>query len=295
MSEVLYVIQDVDMDDVDNIVSDWKHFNCRGDDIISTDIIDLANSIKENGLIQPITISPYNEEEQRRLKKKWRLIAGFRRYLAHKVNKAKTIRAIIRPDIITEAKARICNLAENLERKNLTILQEAGAIRALYELGTGREDMAKALGKSGGWIQIRVMLLKLPESVQRETESGLISQTDIRTLYSIYSVQGEDGVFAAVKKIKDAKIKGQKGQVVEAPNRKKPTAKMRRNNLQIFRMMDHLRQTIGVGLYSRALAWCAGEISDLDLFQSIEEYALDHNITYSIPDLESFYDTEPVA
>ena len=161
---------------LDDIHADAE-FNCRGD-ILPIDVHDLALDIKERGLLQPVIVSPYTEEQEAETGYKYRLIAGFRRFTAHRVIQEKRILCIIRPDMVDEAEARLLNLTENTQRKDLNILQEARALTGLRALGVGEFDIAKRLGKSRGWVQVRCILLKLPEELHQEAAAGLIKLLD---------------------------------------------------------------------------------------------------------------------
>jgi ParB family chromosome partitioning protein len=277
MNEQEIVVQNVPLD---SIHAD-SEFNCRGD-ITPMDVVDLAKDIQERGLIQPVTVAPYSAENAEKYGFKYRLLAGFRRYTAHRVNKSETIPSIIREDMMDEASARFFNLAENIQRANLSLLQEAKALKRLKDLGVPDYDVATRLGKSRGWVQIRYMLLALPEEIQAEVDAGFITQTNVRELYSIFRSAGKDSCFNAAKKLKDAKILGRKARSVN-PNKSKPTSKHHRKRPEIFAMMEHIQDSVGNSFATRCLAWCAGEISSNELFRDVKEEAELLNKPYHIP------------
>lgn len=255
-------------------------FNCRGV-ITPMSVVDLAKDIQERGLIQPVTVAPYNRDSY-----KYRLIAGFRRYTAHKVIQRSTIDVIVREDMIDEEQSRFFNLCENLQRADLTIVQEAKALQHLMELGCGEHDIANRLNKSRGWVQVRCLLLKLPLEVQAEVEAGFINQTQIRELYTIYRHQSIEKVYAAVRKIKDAKLAGRIAKTVD-PNKLKQSAKRQRRRAEIFEMINHVSQFARMGLHTRCLSWAAGEISDGELYDSIHQHCDQEGYTYIRPREES--------
>lgn len=265
-------------------IHDDKEFNCRGH-IAPIDVVDLAKDINENGLIQPVTVMEYTDDQKAKTGYKYLLIAGYRRFLAHRVNKEPTIPAIVRHDILDEAHAKLLNLSENLKRADLNILQEAKAIERLKELGFTEAMTAEKLSMSRGWVQIRFMVLKLPEVVQQEIAAGFLSQTQIRQAYTNYRRGGKEACFESVRKMKDARLKGEK--TVRVGRKKDPekerAAKRQRKRNEIFELMDHIRPAIGNGLHTRCLAWCAGEISTEELYASIKAYADANNISYTIP------------
>lgn len=254
-------------------------FNSRGK-ILPTEVVELAKDIGENGLIQPVTVMAYRPEDVQKFGKKYKLIAGFRRRYAHVVLSKETILAIVK-DWMPDSAAVLMNLSENLNRKNLTILQEAKALQRLRIYDFSEEEIGRRTGMSRGWVQVRTMLLSLPESIQLEVEAGFINNTQIRELYSVYRAAGQEACYAAVKRLKDAKAMGRKETV--NPNKLNKDAKRVRSRGEIQEMLEHVMDAIGSGLHSRALAWASGEISDNELFQSIKEYAEIIEKPYHIP------------
>jgi len=240
-----------------------SEFNCRGA-ITPIDVIDLAKDIEKNGLIQPVTVCLFNAVEQERTGLKWKLLVGFRRYYAHQVLKKLTIHATIH-EHMDEVSARMFNLAENLQRKDLNIVQEAKAIKKLKDLGIKQEECAEKLGTSRGWVQVRFMLLELPEEVQAEFAIGAIVQGGVRELYTVLNNFGKEACFSAAKKLKDGKARGIPATV--SPTKMKGTAKYHRKRQEIFKMIEHIIKHTSPSLMTRALAWCAGEITN-DEFES---------------------------
>lgn len=257
-----------------------EQFNSRGP-IAPIDVLDLAKSIESEGLIQPVVVCPLEDKDPRRTgTATYLLIAGYRRYHAHRVLDRTTIAAIVR-EKMDEVKCRILNLKENLDRKELNILQEAKAISRLKELGIGEEAASEHLNKSRGWVQVRYMLLDLPEEIQQEAAAGIIRQTDIRM---IYSQPDRDTRIATAKKIKESVIRGEsKTEARIKAQPKKKTDKKIRNKVEIIQMMSHMQDTIENGLHTRTLAWAGGEITDAELFESIANYAAMHGIDYTTP------------
>ena len=256
-------------------------FNCR-DTITPSDVVELAKDIQEHGLLQPVTVRRYSDLERAEHGHEYKLIAGFRRYMAHKVLQAPAIEAIPRNDILTEADERLFNLSENLQRTELTILEEARAIAVLRELGVTEAACGKKLSKSRGWVQVRYMLLTLPEPVQQEIGGGLIPQSAIRDLYTLHKRTGNEDneVFDAVKELKDAKIKGRKAKNINPDQAK---AKRQRKKPELFTLLGHIGDTFGFGMTTKVLAWAGGEVSDDELFEFMANYAEGLGIDYVKP------------
>ncbi len=139
---------------------------------------ELADSIKEHGVIQPIIVSKRDEYYQ--------IIAGERRWRASKKAGLKTIPAIIRD--YDEKKIREISLIENIQRQNLNPVETAKAIKELMDVhDMTQDDIAKTLGKSRSTIANTLRVLNLDERVQEMIESGQISEGHARTLASIES------------------------------------------------------------------------------------------------------------
>ena len=206
--------------------------------------------------------------------------------MAHKVLERPTISAIIRADMVNDIDARFFNLAENLQRQDLNVLQEAKALQNLKNLGIGEDSCARKLGVSRGWVQIRYMLLELPIEIQHQVALKNITQTQVREVYSHFRRGGEEAAFAAAREIKEARAKG-RGTISVNPHRKKKTAKIHHTRAEIFEMMEHIQTSgIGNGIWTRCLAWAAGEISALDLYSSLDTFAKKNGLEYLKPEVK---------
>lgn len=261
-----------------------EEFNCRGR-ITPIDVVDLAKNIAEHGLLQPVIISIQSEEQQAATGKKYRLIAGFRRYKAHVVNAAKVIVSSLHPGgVLTEKEARYLNLSENLLRKDLNILQEALAIKSLYDVGSTEAEAMRRLNKSRGWIQMRFALLDLPLDVQKEVAAGFITQPQIRQLHKIHNKGTRDELHVAVRLLKEAKVRGEKAIVLPPPKSEKAKIKHHMSKREIIEMQTHIRETIGNNIGTRALAWAAGNISNAEFIGDIQAEARRMGKDYHRPD-----------
>lgn len=245
-------------------------FNCRGP-ISPLDVVDLAQSLQAKGLQFPILIQPRKDvTTEMPAGFDFRIVAGHRRFKAWTVaGMPGGIPAFIREGL-SEIEARILNLSENFDRKDLNLLQEAKALEALYKAGLPRDSVARELKKSSGWVQVRYNLLSLPEEIQQEAAAGILNQHQIKQLYSLDT---HEQMFEAVKKIKNAKVSGEKVDHV-GKKVKKPTAvKKARLRPEMFEMMQLIASVIGYGIHTRTLAWATGEITTAELFADIKEIA----------------------
>lgn len=134
---------------------------------------DLADSIREYGIIQPIVVSKQGDV--------WQLVAGERRLRASKIIGLKTISAIIRG--FTEQKKMEIALLENLQRENLNALEIAWAYRKLIdEFNLTHEQLAKKIGKSPSVIHNHLRLLNLHPDIQEAVLAGKLTEGHARTL-----------------------------------------------------------------------------------------------------------------
>ena len=250
-----------------------KDLNCR-QNITPLSVDDLARDIEKNGLYSPILIQPYDKKPGY----KYRVISGHRRYQAFKNLKRTELPCIVHYDL-SDDQVRVLNLSENISRKDLNVLEEAQAMRHFFERGYTMDDVARLLNMSRGWVQIRFTLLRLPEEIQAEAAAGTISQNHIKELYSL---RDKEQQFAAVRRIKDLKARGEK---VKSNTVRKidPTDKRQRTKNEIFKMQDLIRDAVGNNLATRALAWASGIINEHDMLLSIKEHAVEKNIPWVIP------------
>lgn len=248
-----------------------EEFNCRGP-ISPMEVMDLAESIREKGLLQPVVVMEYDQAEKERTGYDYLLIAGYRRFTAKvKILRHETIVANVASHM-DEADARVINLSENFQRKDLNMLQEAKALHRLFELGWTEDQVAAKIGKGRGWVQIRFMVLKLPKAVQEEVAAGVFAQIQIRDLYSALNKKGEEALYKLVREFKKARERGKTMRKRLAPQKPQGERKYQRKKPEMFRMIDHLIDSIGYGLHTRLLAWCAGEISTVELLHDIKEW-----------------------
>ncbi len=137
---------------------------------------ELSQSIKEHGVIQPIIV--------RKVGDKYEIVAGERRYRASLLAGKQTIPAIVK-DIDDKETAKIA-LLENLQRKDLTPIEEARTYQTILKLDNLTQDeLAVSLGKSQSTIANKLRLLNLDEDVQTALLNGKISERHARSLLNI--------------------------------------------------------------------------------------------------------------
>jgi len=139
-------------------------------------IKDLAASIREYGIIQPVVLRKINDT--------YEIIAGERRWRAARQIGLKEIPAIIMD--ISDDKILEISLIENIQRDDLNPIEEANAYKKLIEdLHVTQEELSEKLGKSRVSITNSIRLLKLNDSVQQYIKDGLLSEGHGRALAGI--------------------------------------------------------------------------------------------------------------
>jgi len=274
---------------INKIFSDHD-FNCRDNAANPIDSVELARSIVDNGLICPIVIRKCGEQPGDPTDEfDYVIVAGYRRYQAYRVNNHPVIPAVLSSGRDHKENV-IVNLIENLKRKNLSILEEAKAIRPFYESHWSRDEIAEKLGMSTGWVQVRCMLLELDPTVQAEFAGGILLGTHIRQLYRYKDNSDKQMELAAA--IKGARQGGDKRastieRIVDKDQKPKATSKKRRTVKEIEDMMEYLEEIFNErGLIVRALAWSAGHVANYEFYQDIRSTCLDQNIPCRVPDFD---------
>lgn len=255
-----------------------SRFNCRGH-IDPTDVMELARDIRDRGLDTPVAVQPWTVPGKSEIK--FRLMAGYRRHLAHKINRAATIPALVK-EHFSDIDARVLNLTENIQRKDLNILQEARAIEHLKDAELGQEEIGRRIGKSRGWVQDRVYLLELPDEIQEEAASGVIGTKEIRKIWSLASTQQQ---YEWIKMFKDSKLQQKKKEPsLDKLKRMGRNEKRLRNQTEVEELQDTIRETLGNGIATRVLGWTIGAVSDLEIHQFIADLARQQGRFYAIPE-----------
>ncbi|MCP3929840.1 MAG: ParB/RepB/Spo0J family partition protein [Bacteroidetes bacterium] len=162
---------------------------------IEDDLKELADSIKEHGIIQPLIVSPIEGENS------YDLIAGERRLRASKLLGMKKVPVVVR---MVENEDSLLELAliENIQRTDLNPVEEAEAFNKLIEkFNYTQEEAARKLGKKRSTITNTLRLLNLPAFVKEDLIAGLLTEGHARALLRL----GDDIV--TIKDIRDQLIK----------------------------------------------------------------------------------------
>jgi ParB family chromosome partitioning protein len=144
-------------------------------------LAELADSIRANGVVQPILVRPLASG-------RFQLIAGERRWRASEQAGKTTIPAILRQ--VSDEQAMEITIVENLQRADLNPMEQARAFERLArEFHMTQEQMAVRTGKDRATVANFLRLLRLPASVQAKVESGELSFGHARTLLALESAE----------------------------------------------------------------------------------------------------------
>lgn len=157
------------------------------------ELAELALSIRENGILQPVILTQGKQPGQ------YALIAGERRLLAARMAGLETIPAIIRE--ASDQQQLELALVENVQRSDLTPLEAAEAYRQLGEdFHLSQEEIAARVGKSRVTITNTLRLLKLSATVQEALAQGQISEGHARALLSLPTPQAQGNALQTILK-----------------------------------------------------------------------------------------------
>jgi len=166
-----------------------KHFD-------ETALKDLANSIREFGILQPLVVSKVETESEHGTHVEYQLIAGERRLMASKRAGLERVPVIIR-QAAERAEQLELAIIENLQRENLDTIETARSYARLQdEFGMTQREVAARLGKSREVVGNALRLLSLPVEIQDALAHNQINESQARLLLSIPNVTVQKQLFA---------------------------------------------------------------------------------------------------
>ena len=243
-----------------------RDFNCRKE-VTPISVKELSESIAEVGaIISPLTVQVWDQNGF-----KYRLLVGHRRYLAAtRFLKWKTVPANIVLSHLTAYQCQKLNFLENLERKDLNIMEEAWALQAMYPEGStfSLRQIGAALGKPTAWVRIRQKLLTMPEAIQKQSQAGLLSQINSLELGRMDS---EEQLFAA-DAIATARAMNTGGKHLRGLDSKYRSRRTAHKRPEINTMIEDLYGLGVLGFPLRCLAWAAAQITDAELAEDAKIY-----------------------
>lgn len=216
---------------------------------------ELAQSIKENGVIQPIIVrqSPVIGYE---------ILAGERRYRASLLAGLRSIPAVVKQ--LSDQEMMVQSIIENLQRENLNPIEEARAYESLVEKGFTHTEIADKMGKSRPYISNSIRLLSLPEQILSEVENGKLSQAHARSLVGLNKEQ-QDYFFQRIMK-EDISVRK-----LEALLTEKKQKKLQKNDHFIQNEEEQLKKLLGLDVEIKLSKKDSGKI--IIAFSNQEEYS----------------------
>lgn len=140
----------------------------------------LANSIKSEGVLEPILVTPAKDTAGTVIPGKYSVVAGHRRLTAVRLLELQTIPAVI-IDADTDRKLKVA-LIENIQRVDMNPVDKARGLSKLIETGLDQKEAAKALGVAPGFVSQYLGILALPKSALTALSDGDITFTQARSL-----------------------------------------------------------------------------------------------------------------
>lgn len=226
-------------------------------------LTELANSIKENGLIQPIIVRKSQVVG-------YELLAGERRLRAAKIAGLQEIPAIVKD--LTDQQMMLQAIIENLQRDNLNPIEEALSYQALVDTGMTHDQVAKSLGKSRPYISNSLRLLHLQPNIQEAVIKEKISQAHARLLVPFSATEQEEWL----QRILNQELSVRQLEEATKGKKKSPT---RTSNKDIFKenLELDLKKHLGLSVHIKSKDGNKG-VLQIE-FQSQEEL---HNIIHNL-------------
>lgn len=215
---------------------------------------ELAQSIKENGIIQPIIVrqSPVIGYE---------ILAGERRYRASLLAGLTSIPAVVKQ--LSDQEMMVQSIIENLQRENLNPIEEARAYESLVEKGFTHAEIADKMGKSRPYISNSIRLLSLPEQILSEVENGKLSQAHARSLVGLNKEQQD----YFLQRIIEEDISVRKLEELLTDKKQK---KLQKNDYFIQNEEEQLKKILGLDVEIKLSKKDSGKI--IISFSNQEEY-----------------------
>ena len=197
---------------------------------------ELANSIKEQGVIQPIVVRPSKSSET-----KYEIIAGERRWLASQNAGLHEVPVVILN--VDDVKSLEFAIVENVQRQDLNPIDEArGYQRLIDEFNYNQEKLSKFIGKSRSYIANSLRLLSLTEDVLQMVEKGDLSAGHARTLI------GLNNSTVIARKIIQKRLSVRQAEVLSRQFRDKKFKLVQKKDPNILDLQKSLEEKTGLGV-----------------------------------------------
>jgi ParB family chromosome partitioning protein len=237
------------------------------------ELVNLAISIRMNGILQPITV--------RQTEKGYELVSGERRLRASKLAGLVSIPCIVVD--VNNMKSAVFALIENLQRQNLNYFEEAVAIeRLMNEYGLSQEDAARRLGKAPSTVSNKIRLLSLPEEARKKLMENGLTERHARALLKL----DKDKVMEVIDKIIEKKLNvTQTDELVEEILNN--TTAPKRQTKRMFSDVKIFLNTINTAVDTMKKSGIGADIRREDTGESyIYRIEIPKRLMYKLPDKE---------
>jgi ParB family chromosome partitioning protein len=181
---------------------------------------ELAQSIRENGLIQPLIVRKNGEH--------YELIAGERRLRASKIAGLKTVPVVMRKS--TDREALELAIVENIQREDLNCVDEGLAyFQLMQEFQLSQEELAKRMGKDRATIANALRILKLSDFILGQLKKGALSRGHAKALLSVEDVADRENLAKEILEknlsVRQAEKTAQEKKAISSPKKSEPSKK----------------------------------------------------------------------
>jgi len=203
------------------------------------ELAELANSIKQQGIIQPIIAEDAGDGT-------YTIIAGERRVRAARLAGLKEVPVVLRK--YSDEKRMVVSLIENIQRANLNPIEEAQAYKQLAELeNLSQEDVAARVGKNRATVANAIRLLKLPAPMQESIKKNELSPGHARAVLSVSGEKARGNLFREILKKGLSVREAEKRAAALGQENKKPqkTSEQKNRNPELNAMEEKFMLRMG--------------------------------------------------
>ncbi|MCK9187081.1 MAG: ParB/RepB/Spo0J family partition protein [Candidatus Colwellbacteria bacterium] len=205
---------------------------------------ELANSIREFGIIQPLVVTKMLKETDNGTEVTYQLIAGERRLMAAKKAGLRTVPAIIKKVGMDRERLELA-IIENIQRENLNPLEAARSYARLQDdFGLTQREIAIRMGKSRETIANTLRLLNLPSEIQQALEEGKINESHARLLLQIGDISRQKEFFQSILRNKPS-VRELKAKIRREKKTAGEDSQSGRINPELMSLQSRLEEVLG--------------------------------------------------
>lgn len=195
---------------------------------------ELADSIKQHGIIQPIVL--------RKAAKGYEIVAGERRYRASRKAGLKKVPCVVRE--LTDEQNMLIAIIENMQREDLNPIEEAEGLNQMIQTyGLTQDQVSKSVGKSRPYISNAIRLLKLPEAIQTMTKDGALSAGHSRAIAGIEDKELQ--VKVAEKAVADGMSVRELEKYISGLGKETEKKPVKPKNADLVKVEEELKEALG--------------------------------------------------